>query len=162
MALMKMLPPEVLQYLSTFIGEAKFRYLAETRHRWRRHHGIERLWLRIDWAAPKAEPMVLERSRHNYPTGPHTTWIKLSRGVVFDPELPANPPTRQVKTVHTILAQYKFILKALSLPHQLFNAHPDGPSDSPMHRYWRVDTDGHWGLNRFIGNQQYVPHYIPI
>ena len=161
-ALMKTLPPEVIQYIATFIGETKFRYLANVRYVWMLGHGIERLWLNIEWAVPHSlHKQTHPRTITNDPSDadPRANWIKMSRGPGFDPEVTDRPPVRQIKSVHTLLAQYKFILKALSLPHQLFNAHPDGPTHARMHRYWRADADGRWRRNRTLGNQPYFPYY---
>ena len=157
-ALMKMLPLDVLEYIAKFIGETKFRYLAKVRYEWMLGHGIEQLWLKIEWAVPHKPQITSWPSDAN----PNTKWIKMSRGSGFNPEFTNRPPLRQIKSVHTLLAQYKFILKALSLPHQLFNAHPDGPNHESMHQYWRADADGRWRRNRTLGNQQYCPHYVCI
>lgn len=168
-ALMKALPPDILQYISTFIGETKFRYLANVRYSWLTGHGIDKLWLKIEWAAPHGSRPTFGlnwQNAHHLPNAHHheslVVWKKMSTGTGLNFELPNQTPLKQIKHVHNYLAQYKFILKALSLPHQLFNALPDGPNFSPASMFWRVDADGRWHRNRFLNSPHYIPHFKPL
>lgn len=178
-AIMKTLPPDVLRHITTFIGETKFRFLAKVRHSWSSEcvaRRIESLWLNIEWASPSnhhdhdpdsCNSIFAEHFRvNNYIVNKHwnndsefIVWKKMSTGSGLDPGLTTKPPLKQIKSVYSLLAQYKFILKALSLPDQLFNAFPYGPDFSPAFRPWKIGPCGNWKRNSYYSSNDYVPYY---